>query len=140
MADVKVVDEIPAGVDQVWAKLADFGGLKSWAPNLESCELEGTGIGSVRKMVMGGANIHERLEKLDEAGHSLSYSIVEAPMPVENYLATITVSEAGDGRSKIEWTATFDVPGMSDEQAQGMAAGMEGAYKGMVGARQQLFS
>ena len=133
MADVKVVDEIPAGVDQVWAKIADFGGLKSWAPNLESCELEGTGIGSVRKMVMGGANIHE-------AGHSLSYSIVEAPMPVENYLATITVSEAGDGRSKIEWTATFDVPGMSDEQAQGMAAGMEGAYKGMVGALQQLFS
>ena len=132
MANVRIEDDIAAGVDTVWAKIADFGGIGEWAPGVEKCELEGAGVGSVRRISMGGMKIAERLEKLDEAGRSLTYSIVEGPMPVENYLATITITDAGDGRSHILWTCSFDAPSLSDEQAQGMAGAMEGAYKGMV--------
>ncbi len=140
MADVRIEDEIAGGVDAVWAKIADFGGIEEWAPRLEKCELEGEGVGSVRRISMGGMQIGERLEKLDEAGRSLTYSIVEGPMPVENYLATITVSDIGSGRSHIVWTCSFDAPGMSEEQAQGLAGGMEGASKGMIGGLQRQFA
>jgi hypothetical protein len=132
MADVRIEDHIAAGIDAVWGKIADFGGIGAWAPGLDKCELEGEGVGSVRRITMGGMEIAERLEKLDEAGRSLTYSIIEGPMPVENYLATITITEAGDERSHILWTCTFDAPNLTDEQARGMAGGMEGAYKGMV--------
>ena len=140
MADVRIEDEIAANVDAVWAKIADFGAIGEWAPGLEKCELEGEGVGAVRRITMGGMQISERCEKLDEAGHSLTYSIVDGPMPVENYLATITITDAENGRSRIVWTCSFDTPGMSDEQAQGMAGGMEGAYKGMIGGLQQQFA
>ncbi len=140
MANVRIEDDIAAGVDAVWAKIADFGGIGEWAPGLDKCELEGEGVGSVRRITMGGMQIAERLETLDEAGRCLTYSIVEGPMPVENYLAAITVSDAGDGRSHILWTCSFDAPSLSDEQAQGMAGAMEGAYKGMIGGLQQLLA
>ncbi len=65
MADVRIEDEIAGGVDAVWAKIADFGGIGEWAPGLEKCELEGEGVGSVRRISMGGMQIAERLEKRD---------------------------------------------------------------------------
>jgi len=140
MAEVRIEDDVAAGVDAVWAKIADFGGIADWAPGLEKCELEGEGIGCVRRIAMGGMQVAERLEKLDAVERSLTYSIVEGPMPIENYLATITVSDAGNGRSHIVWTCSFDAPGMSNEQAQGLASGMEGAYRGMIGGLQQQFA
>ena len=140
MADVRIEDDISAGADAVWAKIADFGGIGEWAPGLEKCELDGEGVGSVRRIAMGDMQISERLETLDAAGRSLTYSIVEGPMPIENYLATITVTDAGAGRSHIVWTCSFDAPGMSEEQARGLASGMEGAYKGMIGGLQQQFA
>jgi len=140
MANVRIEDDIAAGADAVWAKIADFGGIAEWSPGLDKCELEGEGIGSVRRVTMGAIQITERLEALDEKGRSLTYSIIEGPMPIENYLATITITEVDEGRSHIVWTCSFDAPSMSDEQAQGMASGLEGAYKGMIGGLQQLFA
>lgn len=133
MAEFEVDKTIPGTLDAAWAKIADFGTM-GWAPGIESCELEGSGVGSVRKLKMGPMEIHERLESLDAAAKTLSYSIVEGPMPTENYLATIQLSEAGAGQVRVQWGARFDTPGMNDEQAAGIAAGVQGSYSGMVDA------
>ena len=81
---------------------------------------------------MGGMTIAERLESLDAAERTLSYSIVEGPMPTENYLATVAITPRGDAECAIEWSATFDAPSLSDEQAQGIAQGVQGSYQAMV--------
>ena len=138
MSKVDIEAEFSSSAADVWAKIADFGGIGAWAPGIEKCDLEGEGGGAVRRIAMGGMEIAERLEAIDDSARQLSYSIVEGPMPVKNYLATIHVSEGADGGAKLAWSCDFEAPGMSDEQVGGMAAGMEGAYKGMCEGLKQL--
>ena len=100
MAEVKVEQEIGASADRVWKLMRDFGGLKAWSPGIESCEVEGEGIGAVRTIKMGTISLKERLEYLDDATRTFRYSIVEGPIPVSEYLATVSVSEAGPDRAR----------------------------------------
>ncbi len=137
MPRIQIEEELPAGADAAWKLVREFGAIADYAPGIESCEVEGDGVGALRTLKMGGAVIVERLESLDDAARRFSYSITDGPMPVENYLATVSISEAGADRSRIEWTTTFDAPGMPDEQAQALAGGMEGAYRGMIGGMQK---
>ena len=116
MGQARVVDEIAASADALWELVRDFGGIQRWNPTLSSCELDKPGIGGVRTITMGEVTVRERLEKLDEGAKTLSYSIVEAPLPVRDYLATIEVAEAGPSRSRIVWRSTFEPGGMPDEQ------------------------
>ena len=71
-------------------------------PGIQGCDVTGEGIGSVRAISMGAMTIKEKLESLDADARSLSYSIVEGPMPTENYLATITLSDAGGGKVRVQ--------------------------------------
>ena len=134
MAEFVVEKEIEGGVDAIWAVVADFGGL-TWAPGIEFCEVEGAeGVGQVRKVKMGPIEIHERLEEFDAASHRLSYSIVQGPLPVENYLATVELASAGEGKTLARWGAKFDTPGMDEEAVQGVTGGVEASYTAMVDA------
>ncbi len=134
MAEFTIAEEVQASADAVWKVVADFGGLESLVEGVTSCKLEGSGVGAVRKIEMGGMAIAERLETFDEAGKLLAYSVIEGPMPTENYLATIKVTATGDKTCTLEWGAKFDTPGMDDEQAAGLAKGIEGSYRGMIEA------
>ncbi len=132
MSDVAVTLEFNSSADAVFKELADFGGLGAWAPGVVSCKLEGSGIGAVRSVEMpGGAVMEERLEALDDSLRTLSYSIIGGPLPVDNYLATIKVSEAGEG-CRVDWSASFDAP--EGVPAEGVASGVSGAYSGMLAA------
>ena len=133
MPQFEVDKEITGDPAKAWEVLAAFGEC-GWIPNVESCELEGEGIGSVRKLKLGPMEIHERLEAFDPEARTLSYSIVQGPMPTENYLATVTVSPGSNGGVRVQWGAKFDVRGMDDDAANGLAQGIEGSYAGMVDA------
>jgi carbon monoxide dehydrogenase subunit G len=134
MPKFEVDKEIAGDIDQAWSLLADFGGT-AWIPGIESCEVEGAeGVGQIRKLKMGPMAIHERLESFDPEARSLSYSIVEGPLPTENYLATVSLSNAGDGKVRVQWGASFDIPSMDDDAANGIASSIEGSYSGMVDA------
>jgi len=138
MGEVKVEEEVEAEVDTIWNIVRDFGGLKKWSAGLESCEVEGSGIGAVRTIKMGPIEIKERLEKLDEAKRSFSYAIVGGPVPVENYLSTMTISEAGPKRARITWSATFTAKGAPEADCVKL---FEGVYKGgIAGLRKAVAS
>ena len=134
MGKIELSEEMAAPASAAWEKLADFGGL-DWMPGVEKVEVEGEGIGAVRTVSMGPMNIKERLEAFDDAGRSLSYSITEGPMPVENYLATIRVSESGDG-CRVDWSASFDLP--EGVPAEAIENGLNGAYGGALAALKKL--
>lgn len=93
MADGKVEVEIDRSPDDVWGLISDFGGLDSWMPGIDSCELDG----DVRTLQTMGMEIKERLVAQDDDGRTQQYSIVEAPMPLEHHLATLSVEPKGDG-------------------------------------------
>lgn len=129
MGSVKVVDSVEASADQVWDLFRDFGGIQRFSRGIESCSVEGEGIGAVRTIAMaGGLSLQERLEAFDDAGRMLQYAIIgEHPLPLDNYLSTVKVVEQGDACS-IEWSSTFDPKG-DEAAANGL---VEGIYKGGI--------
>lgn len=136
MAEVREVGELGASVDEVWKVVGSFGGL------LESMgvpvELEGEGIGQTRTIAMGpGDPTVERLEELDDSAKRIVYSIVRAALPVSNYVSTMQLSPAGDGRTKLEWSSTFE-PGAGSSEADASAV-VSAIYKGGIGALQSRF-
>lgn len=138
MAEVRVEEEVAAPAAAVWDLLGDFGGVARWAGAVESCELEGEGVGAVRSLRMGGTSLRERLEAFDEAGRSFTYSMLEpAPLPVSDYRATVTVHALGDDRCRVEWVGTFEPKeGAPPEQVDAMVRGI---YTGGIeGVRRRL--
>lgn len=108
--------------DAVWAKVGDFCGIAKWHPAVEKCNLSADG--KTRTLSLkGGGTIVEALVKWDAAGRSYTYSIVNSPLPVTNYVSTITVSADGAG-SALTWTGKYDAKGAPDADAQKVIQGI----------------
>lgn len=117
MAQVTVKVNIPVAADQVWQTLRDFGGMDKWAFGVASLSLSGMGLGAVRTITFNdGAEVVERLESLDDAGRRLSYTILESTLPVEGYVASLTVRDLGPAGSEVEWFSTFGAKGATEEE------------------------
>src|SRR5579864_5198221 len=93
---------IPAPVGAVWAVVRDFNGLPSWTPFVAESRIEHNAppdqIGCIRNFrLKDGGLIRERLLALSDYDLSCSYSILESPMGVENYVATLSLTPITDG-------------------------------------------
>jgi len=90
--------DIARDPDDVWKLVGDFGGLASWMPGIDQCDLDG----DVRAIKTMGIEIKEQLRARDDAARTISYSIVDSPMPLEHHLATIAVTPR-EGGSHVTW-------------------------------------
>lgn len=139
MSRVEVNEPVPAPAAKVWELVRDFGGIAKWGgPALQSCTVEGEGVGAIRRIGLpGGLSLAERLEALDDASRSLSYSIVgKSPLPVKDYLSTIRVVEDGPAACRVDWSSRFEPDGTGEAQAQAM---IRGVYTGgIAGLRKAL--
>jgi Polyketide cyclase / dehydrase and lipid transport len=116
-----------ASADAVWTKVGDFCGIAKWHPAIEKCVLSADGKQRTLSL-KGGGTIVEKLEKRDDAAHSYTYSIVSGPLPVTNYMSTISVAAAGAG-STVTWSGKYDAKGASDADAK---KAIDGVYQGGV--------
>ena len=113
----------------VWAKIGDFCGIGKWHPAVAKCALSAED--KIRTLDhKGGGVIHERQEARDDSAYSYSYSIVDGPLPVANYLSTLSVTPDGAG-SKLTWTGKYDAKGVSDADAKKV---IDGIYQGGLDA------
>jgi hypothetical protein len=129
--------EVPVSASQVWQLMGGFNSLPDWLPLISHSELsEG---GRVRNLkTADGHTIVERLEKFDEKARSYSYSIMEAPFPAKDYLATVSVQEvAGKTASVVTWSGSFTPVGVSDEEAVKL---FQGIYEGGLEALKQTLA
>ena len=136
MVEAKVVKDIVApGVD-VFSALCVFDGLKPGGP-IEAVRYEGEGIGMVRYLSMGGGEVVERLDLLDNESLTMTYSIIndDSPLPFLNYSATVQITDKEDGTCSVDWTGTFDPKG-DPETAINTATGIYAG--GIKGAKLQL--
>jgi hypothetical protein len=116
-----------ASADAVWTKIGDFCGISNWHPAIEKCVLSADG--KMRTLSLkGGGTVVEKLETRDDAGHSYSYSIVDGPLPVANYVSTLSVAKDGAG-SVVTWGGKYDAKGASDADAKKT---MDGVYQAGV--------
>ncbi|SON54692.1 Polyketide cyclase / dehydrase and lipid transport [Hartmannibacter diazotrophicus] len=130
----KRVEDKSLKVETVWTTVGDFCGIGTWHPAVEKCELSEKDGATLRTLSLkGGGTIVEKLEKWDDAGTSYTYSIVESPLPVANYVSTISVAADDDGGASISWEGTFDAKGASDDEAKAVIDGIyEAGLNGIV--------
>ena len=81
--------------------------------------------GRVRSLTTSdGGTVVERLEAFDNRQRSYTYSIIQAPFPVVDYLSTITVHETADSRvSRVEWFGIHPV-NVTNEEAEALFTGI----------------
>ncbi|MGG8271972.1 SRPBCC family protein [Klebsiella sp. 141161] len=124
MASTTVSIEIPASVDQVWQLMGGFDSLPDWLPFIpKSVVSEG---GRVRTLTTSdGGTVIERLEAFDNRQRSYSYSIIQAPFPVVDYLSTIAVVATADSNiTRVEWSGSFTPVNVSDADAEALFSGI----------------
>ncbi len=114
MARVYISSVIGAPADRIWQTIRDFNALPDWVPAVRESRIEGgqpsDRVGCVRAFrLQDGGFLRERLLALSDYDFSVSYAILESPMGVENYIATLKLAPITDGnRTFAEWTAEFD--------------------------------
>jgi len=116
MAYVFVSSVIDAPAEAVWAAVRDFNGMPQWHPLIADSRIENgmtaDRVGCVRDFhTRDGGHIREQLLALSDYEYTFTYSILESPMGVDNYVATLKLTPVTDGdRCFGEWTAEFGCP------------------------------
>jgi hypothetical protein len=146
MIKVYASSVIDAPADRVWSTIRDFNGLPKWHPAIRESRIEGgqpaDRVGCIRNFTLrDGGTIREQLLALSDYDLSCTYSILESPMGVANYVATLKLTPITDGdRSFIEWSAEFDCPpererALAEQIGGGVFQGGFDALKRQLGGR-----
>ena len=114
MARVYMSSVIDASAEKVWERVRDFNGLPSWHPRIRDSRIEealpSDKVGCIRNFhLQNGDNLREQLVGLSDYDMFCSYVILESPMPITDYVATLRLTPITDGpRCFIEWSAEFE--------------------------------
>ena len=120
---------IGAPAARVWERIRDFNGLPDWHPAIAESRIEGGApsdqVGCVRAFrLKDGAFLREQLLALSDYDFSVTYSILESPMGVDSYVATLKLTPVTDGdRTFAEWSAEFDCPPEREGELVALIAG-----------------
>jgi len=106
-----VIDAAPA---DVWGRVRDFNALPRWHPRIRESRIEeglpADKVGCIRDFrLQNGDRIREKLLGLSDYDMFCTYAILDSPMPLTDYVATLRLTPITDrDRTFIEWTAEFD--------------------------------
>lgn len=144
MIRVYVSSVVEAPAEAVWARVRDFNGLPQWHPGIADSRIENgepsDKVGCVRHFhTRDGGLIRERLLALSDYDYSCTYAILESPMGVENYTATLKLTPVTDGaRSFVEWSAEFDCDERRERELSELIG--RGVFQGGFDALKRHFS
>lgn len=114
MARVYISSVIDAEAGKVWDRVRDFNGMPNWHPAIRDSRIENAEpsdrVGCVRDFhLQNGDRLREKLLGLSDYDMFQTYGILESPMPLTDYIATLRLTPVTDGnRTFAEWTAEFD--------------------------------
>lgn len=134
MVKVQRSTVIDAPVEAVWAAIRDFNGHGDWHPAVAESVIEdgkrGDQVGCVRRFTLAdgsGGVLRERLLAMDDDRRSFTYCLTDAPLPLDGYVATVTLRPVTDGRRTFwDWRSEFDCP--ADRRAELAALVGDGIY------------
>ena len=134
---------IDAPIARVWAVLRDFNSHDQWHGVVDTSHIEGQDrsdqVGCIRNFTLSDGNrIREQLLTLDDREHKSTYCIVEATVPLQRYVATVTLKPVTDGnRTYWHWESCFATPPGMERELRDMVA--TGVYEaGFANLRQHL--
>lgn len=126
MTKVSVTTELAVPANTVWSTIGGFNALPDWHPAVAKSVVEKEGNNRVRRLsLVGGGTLIERLEHVDDRERVYSYSILDGPLPVANYVASIRVREGSGGRGcTVEWSSEFQPSGVPESEATKVIRGI----------------
>jgi uncharacterized protein YndB with AHSA1/START domain len=134
---------IDAPIDRVWQVLRDFNSHSAWHPAVGESRIErneaADQVGCVRNFFLkDGNHIREQLLALSDREHISTYCILDATLPMRNYVATVQLKRITDGeRTFWHWESTFDVPKGREREFEELVG--KGVYEGgFAGLRKYL--
>jgi hypothetical protein len=118
MASARAFVDLNVPLNELWQLIGGFGSLPSWVPGISQSELtDGERVRHLHDPQ--GHTFVEKLECYDSAAHCYSYSIVQSPIAVSNYLSTIKVTPINGGKgSHVEWSSVYMPVGISEKEAE----------------------
>ena len=144
MARVYISSVITAPVEKVWQRIRDFNALPKWHPRIRDSRIENAEpsdkVGCIRNFqLQSGDTIREQLLWLSDYDMFCTYSILESPMPLTNYIATIRLTKVSDGDLTFaEWSAEFDC---EPKEEEGLVDGIGGdVFQGGFDALKRHFA
>lgn len=119
MLSVSETIDLNAPAATVWQTVGDFGAAARYLDAVERCELRRSHDSVERFLhLKGGGVVRERLVLSSKDDQALRYTIVESPLPVNDYISTVRVDALDDDHCRVTWASTFDARGASDDEAQ----------------------
>jgi NADPH:quinone reductase len=125
---------IDAPIERVWAVLRDFNSHSAWHPAVGPSHIENgespDQVGCVRNFVLKDRNhIREQLLSLSDRDYISTYCILDATLPMKDYVATVQLKRVTDGeRTFWHWESTFNVPRGREREFDQLVGG--GVYEG----------
>jgi len=117
MKSVTVEAIVDASVDKVWASWDDFGRVARFHPGIKASRLlagsSPSGMGARRQCDLSGNGkqfVREKIVAYDPPNRMV-IDIYETTVPIRSAQATLHLSPAGSGRTRVEMTMQF-TPGM----------------------------
>lgn len=109
----------------VWKYVGDFNGTDLWHPAVRSSTLKGKSnkVGAVRTLKLSdGSELVDKLLKYNAAETTYTYANLKTPFPIKNFVGTISVTPAADGKTLMTWSSTFDAVGIDEDIATELVA------------------
>jgi NADPH:quinone reductase-like Zn-dependent oxidoreductase len=130
---------IDAPIERVWEILRDFNSHSAWHPAVGPSQIENgeppDQVGCVRNFFLkDGNHIREQLLALSDRDHISTYCILDATLPMKDYVATLQLKSITDGnRTFWHWESTFGVPRGREREFDGLVGGgvYEGGFSGL---------
>jgi NADPH:quinone reductase-like Zn-dependent oxidoreductase len=130
---------IDAPIERVWEILRDFNSHSAWHPAVGPSQIENgeppDQVGCVRNFFLkDGNHIREQLLALSDRDHLSTYCILDATLPMKDYVATLQLKKITDGnRTFWHWESTFAVPRGRELEFDGLVGGgvYEGGFSGL---------
>jgi len=107
---------IDAPIDRVWAVLRDFNSHDQWHPSVTQSRMEndvaGDVVGGVRRFSLSdGSNFREQLLSHNDRDYTFTYCILDSPLPLYDYMATVRLKPVTDGNQTFwDWRSKFRAP------------------------------
>src|SRR5918992_929659 len=129
---------IDAPIHRVWAVLRDFNSHSAWHPAVGDSRIErneaADQVGCVRNFFLkDGNHIREQLLALSDRDYISTYCILDATLPMRNYVASLHLKRITDGeRTFWHWESTFQVPKGREREFEQLVGGVyEGGFAGL---------
>jgi hypothetical protein len=130
MSNISVSQVYSVTPEELWELVGPPERLAAWHPAIAQSPVQG----DKRSCTLAdGATLEERITAHSDAERRYSYCIVAGPLPIRDYVSTISV-QAETGGARLTWEGQFEAVGAPAGEIEAMVRGLYEAGLNSVGA------